>query len=109
TLDLPGTQYYLAVRAYDTSGVNSAFSTEVADSSLISLASPGDQNNKPGASVNLQLIGTGSSLGYSATNLPPGLSVNTATGWITGTVGSGAAAGSPYFATASVRTRAGTT
>jgi hypothetical protein len=109
TLDLPGTQYYLAVRAYNTSGANSAFSAEVADSSLILLANPGDQNNKPGASVSLQLVATGSPVSYSATNLPGGLSLNTSTGRISGTVSAGAAAGSPYFVGATVSNGAGNT
>jgi hypothetical protein len=109
TLDLPGSQYYFAVRAYNTAGASSAFSAEVADSSLILLANPGDQNDKAGASVSLPLVATGSPVSYGATNLPLGLSLNTATGWITGTVSSGAAAGSPYFVSASVSNGAGNT
>src|SRR5207245_5766843 len=109
TLDLPGTQYYLAVRAYNTSGANSSFSAEVADSSLILLANPGDQNNKPGAIISLQLVATGSPVSYSPSDLPGGLSLNTSTGRITGTVSAGAAAGSPYFVNATVSNGAGNT
>jgi hypothetical protein len=109
TLDLPGTQYYLAVRAYNTSGASSVFSAEVADSSLIVLANPGDQNNRAGASVSLRLVATGSPVSYLATNLPGGLSLNTATGWITGIVSAGAATSSPYFVSAKVSDASGNT
>ena len=46
-------------------------------------------------------------LSYSATGLPPGLSINTSTGVITGTIGAGAAASSPYAVTILVRDNAG--
>ena len=89
TLDLPGTQYYLAVRAYNTSGASSVFSAEVADSSLIVLANPGDQNNRAGASVSLRLVATGSPVSYLATNLPSGLSLDRRTGTIVGSAHAG--------------------
>jgi hypothetical protein len=51
------------------------------------LINPGDQRMYPGATVNLQIEASdprGLPLTYAMTNLPPGLSVNTTTGLITG-------------------------
>lgn len=45
---------------------------------------------------------TPGSLVYSATGLPPGLSINTSTGEITGTISAGASSGSPYNVSVSV-------
>ena len=53
-----------------------------------SLANPGSQSGQAGTPVILQLVATdpnGDTLTYSASGLPPGLSVNNATGEITGT------------------------
>src|SRR5437899_3349989 len=61
-LDLPGDQYYFVVRAYDAAGNTSASSNEVAESSLIKLTNPGDRADGAGASVNLQLVATGSAV-----------------------------------------------
>src|SRR6476660_8002331 len=58
-LDLPGDQYYFVVCAYDAAGNTSASSNEVAESSLIALANPGDQTDGAGAFVNLQLAASG--------------------------------------------------
>ena len=50
-----------------------------------------------GQAFSYQITATNPPLtGFNATGLPPGLSVNTATGLISGTVSAGAAAGSPY-------------
>ena len=58
-----------------------------------------NRTDPEGAVINLDAGATdpdGDPLTYAATNLPPGLSINTGTGLITGTIGSTAAAGSPY-------------
>ncbi len=68
--------------------------------------SPGDQFNAEGDTVSLQLVASDPDeediLTFSAANLPPGLSINPATGLIAGTVANGAASGSPYNVTVTV-------
>jgi putative Ig domain-containing protein len=64
------------------------------------VTNPGTQSNAEGASVSLQVVATDSdgpqALTYSASGLPAGLSINTSTGEISGTVSSTAGASSPY-------------
>ena len=65
-----------------------------------------DQSNAEGNIVNLDAGATdldGDPLTYAATNLPPGLSINTSTGLITGTIAFTAAAASPYSVSVTVR------
>jgi hypothetical protein len=69
------------------------------------LTSPGNQASAEGATVALRIVASdvdGDTLSFSATNLPPGLSINAATGLISGTVAAGAAATSPYPVTVTV-------
>jgi YVTN family beta-propeller protein len=57
-----------------------------------SLVSPGNQSAQAGTPVQLQLSATdpnGDAIGYGASGLPPGLSVNSASGLIAGTPSSG--------------------
>jgi hypothetical protein len=59
------------------------------------LTSPGNQSNASGATVSLQLSASdpdGNTLTYGATGLPAGLSVNSATGRISGTITASAGA-----------------
>ncbi len=69
----------------------------------VTLANPGDQTNNDGDTVSLSLTATdstsGATLRFLAFGLPPGLSINTSTGAITGTVALGAAAVGPYTVT----------
>src|SRR5437667_10821969 len=99
-IDLPGTQYYFAVLAYNSMGLTSPLSNEVAASSLIVLMNPGDQNSAAGSDVSLPLVATGVPFSYTATNLPGGLGIGASTGQISGTISSGAAVSSPYLVTA---------
>ena len=58
---------------------------------------PADQNNVEGETVSLQIQATDDdAITYSATGLPSGLSIDTDTGEISGTIDAGAASGSPY-------------
>ena len=69
---------------------------------MVTLTSPGDQTNADSDTVFLALSATdssGDSLSYSATNLPGGLSINSATGIISGTISAGADVRSPYSVT----------
>ena len=53
----------------------------------VAVTNPGDQSSTVGTQVNLQIHGSdtdGGALSYSATSLPPGLSINPSTGLITG-------------------------
>ena len=65
-----------------------------------------DQSHAEGAVVTLDAGATdldNDPLTYAATNLPAGLSINTSTGLITGTIAFTAAAGSPYSVSVTVR------
>ena len=79
-LNLPGDQYFFAVRAYDTEGKLSDFSLEVADALGVALSNPGDQFLSAGERVSLQLFARGVPVAYGASNLPPGLSIDSTTG-----------------------------
>jgi VCBS repeat-containing protein len=64
---------------------------------------PANQSNAEGASVSLAIVASdvdGDTLSYSATSLPTGLSINAATGVITGTVAWGAAPSNTVTVTA---------
>ncbi len=65
------------------------------------LLSPGDQTNREGDVVSLQMVAapTSGALVYSADGLPPGASINPTTGLITGTIAAGAADGGPSATT----------
>jgi hypothetical protein len=68
------------------------------------LTSPQTQRAVEGATASLQLSATdpdGDPLTWSATNLPPGLTLNPTTGLISGNVAQGARANSPYAVTLS--------
>jgi hypothetical protein len=68
----------------------------------LALANPGDQNNNEGDTVSVQLTAQGglsSPYTFSATDLPPGLTLNAQSGLISGTVSYGDATGGPYSVT----------
>ncbi|HVS40443.1 MAG TPA: putative Ig domain-containing protein, partial [Gemmataceae bacterium] len=70
----------------------------------ITFTDPGPQINAPGDAVNLSIQANdpgGHSLTFSATGLPPGLSINSNTGAITGTISSTAGSDTPYSAVVS--------
>jgi hypothetical protein len=79
------------------------------------LTSPGNQGLQEGATVALNIVGSdvdGNPLSFSATNLPPGLSLNVitpTTAVISGTIANGAATGSPYNVIVSVSDGVATT
>jgi hypothetical protein len=63
------------------------------------LVNPSDQESVEGDIVAFQIEASdpdGNPLTYTATNLPPGLAIDPATGLISGTVSAGASTGSPY-------------
>jgi hypothetical protein len=69
---------------------------------LPQLVNPGGQISEEGDNISLELITNGSdiySLTFSQSDLPPGLSINSSTGRISGTISNGAQSGSPYDVT----------
>jgi hypothetical protein len=75
------------------------------DNSPPDVTNPGDQTNTEEDTVSLQIVATdaeGDTLVYGATELPPGLSISTSTGLISGVIDVGASAFSPYNVTVTV-------
>jgi hypothetical protein len=86
TGDLPGDQYYLAVRAYDEEGHLGPLSLEVGDTAAFWLSNPGDQSSETGQAVVLPLVAYGAAVTYGADGLPDGLGVDAINGQVFGTV-----------------------
>lgn len=85
-----GQQYYFAVAAYAPGAVVGPLSAEVAGlvGSALALTSPGDQVGIVGQPTALQLVvgdSAGGDVTFEAFGLPPGLTIEGATGLITGT------------------------
>jgi hypothetical protein len=94
-----GSPYAVTVSA--SNGTLSASKDFVWTVTHVRVVNPGAQTNATGDTVSLPIQAVdhdGDSLTYSATGLPPGLSINGSTGVITGTV-SGSASGTPYTTT----------
>jgi hypothetical protein len=87
----------VSVTASDgTHSASQSFLWSVAE---VGLAKPADQTNTEANSVSLALSAqgpSGSTLTYTAANLPAGLNINSATGLISGTITAGAAVNGPY-------------
>lgn len=89
TSAVAGQQYCFTVTAYVTGPLEGAASNEACGfgNAPPVLANPGAQSSKVGQSANLQLVGSdpmGDVLTYSATGLPPGLTLMPSTGYISG-------------------------
>ena len=84
--------YQSTLTVLDGDGNTDTSSVEIvvtdSNSGTISLLNPGDQYNVEGDTVNLpiNIDGTGSITEYSATGLPPDLTINSSTGVISGTI-----------------------
>src|SRR6185436_12455277 len=87
-----GQAYYFVVQAYSSAGNLSTFSniaTGAAANQPPLLANPGPQSSAEGGLVGLTLAGSdpdGDPLTYTAIGLPPNLSLDAATGVISGTL-----------------------
>ncbi len=88
-----GQRYYIAVQAYNQSGLSPKSAEVVLDLTTTNQAptlnQPPNQSGFVGNSATLALSATdpeNAALTYSATGLPPGLTVNTSTGVISGTL-----------------------
>ena len=93
---VPGQQYCFAVTAYASASSESPKSNEVCgfSNAAPTLVNPGNQSSEVGQPTSLQLTGSdpeGQPLTFSATGLPPGLTLGASTGFING---SGTTAGS---------------
>jgi hypothetical protein len=102
-----GSPWAVAVRATDN-GVPVLWSevdfqwTVINTNRRVDVINPGDQSDAEGDAISLQMIGTdpdGDGITWSATGLPPGLSIGSVSGVISGVVQYDAAAGSPYTVT----------
>ncbi len=85
-----------------TDGTHSGSVTYNWTISRLTLSNPGNQANREGDSVSLTVAAAdseGDTVAYSATGLPTGVSINSSTGAITGTIGSTAHGSSPYQVT----------
>jgi hypothetical protein len=100
TADVGG-PYQVTVTATD--GVNSVSQTFTwFVSPVVSLNAISDQSNAVGDSVSLAVSASdanNATLSYSATGLPPGVTISSTTGLITGSISLGAESGSPYAVT----------
>ena len=87
---VPGQLYCFAVSAYAAGPLEGPKSSEVCGYSDLrpTLTNPGAQSSTAGQSDSLQLVGSdpdGLAVTYSATGLPPGLTLGSSTGFISGT------------------------
>jgi hypothetical protein len=96
-LDANNSPYSVTVTASDgTHNANQTFNWTVTH---VLLTDPGQQINAQGSAASLQIQATdpdNDHLTYGASGLPSGLSINTSTGLISGTISNTAGAGSPY-------------
>src|SRR6185503_7297422 len=90
TTAVPGQLYCFAVSSYAAGPLEGPKSAEVCGYSdqRPTLTNPGAQSSTAGQSDSLQLVGSdpdGLAVTYSATGLPPGLTLGSSTGFISGT------------------------
>jgi sugar lactone lactonase YvrE len=100
-----GSPYTVSVTVSDGLDSSSLDFTLTVTNPVPMIASPGEQSSTEGASVGLQIEASdpdGDPLVFSATGLPPDLTINPSTGFISGTIGAMAANGSPYTVVAEV-------
>jgi len=106
-----GAPYTVTVTATDDGTPNASGSAQFTwtisdDNRAPEITSPGNKTNSEGNTVSLQIVATDedgdNTLTYSANGLPLGLSINTTTGLISGSINAGAATGSPYSVTVEV-------
>ncbi len=90
TTAVAGQQYCFSVAAYNASGEGPKSGQVCGYSNQFpSLTNPGTQTSTVGQSASLQLSGSdpdGQPISYSATGLPPGVFIGSATGFISGTL-----------------------
>lgn len=100
TGDLPGDQYYFAIRAYDAEGNLGPLSLEAGDTAAFWLSNPGDQSHEAGQAVDVPLVAHGAPVTYNGEGFPAGLGIDALSGHILGTIDPTVAFGAPYVVTA---------
>jgi hypothetical protein len=98
------TPYSVSLTASNSAGTDTETFNWYVIQDVVTLINPGDQTNTEGDTVSLQLSATdanNSTLTYQASGLPAGLSINTSTGVIAGTVAADAGTDTPYTVTVS--------
>ncbi len=91
--------YTLTASAPNYNPATMTITLEVIQPGAPVLTNPADQENREGDTISLAIEATlagGGELSYTASNLPTGLTINAATGVISGVIAAGAAANSPY-------------
>ncbi len=89
----------LTASAPDYSPATMTVTLEVIQPGVPAITNPGDQEDREGDTISLAIQATlsgGGELSYTASNLPAGLTINAASGIISGVIAAGAAATSPY-------------
>jgi hypothetical protein len=100
-----GSPYAVTVNVSDGTTTTPASFNWTVTNPVPVVTTPADQTSQEGAAVSLQITASdpdGDTLSYSATGLPADLTINPATGLISGTVAAGASTNSPYSVTVSV-------
>jgi hypothetical protein len=99
TTGAAGDFFDVTVTAQDTTGASGAAAFTWFVHNLVSVTNPGTQTSVVGTPVSVQIKASdsvsGQTLTYTAVNLPPGLSINSATGLISGTIPSSTPVGPP--------------
>jgi hypothetical protein len=93
--------YYVSVSVTDgTRSASQSFNWTISQAYVVLVQ--GDQDNVAGETVSVDLYSWNApdhTLSFSATGLPSGLSINSGTGTVSGTISYGAASSSPHFVT----------
>ena len=100
-------EWYVTVSDGNTTitGPTWAFTTGTGGNHPPTVTQPADQTSAEGQVISLQVAASdldNDALNYVATGLPAGLTIGASTGLIAGTIGAGAASGSPYHVTVTV-------
>ena len=107
-------EWYVTVSDGNTTitGPTWAFTTGTGGNNPPTVTQPADQTSAEGQVISLQVAASdldNDALNYVATGLPAGLTIGASTGLIAGTIGAGAASGSPYHVTVTVSDEHGAT
>lgn len=100
--------YSVTISATNSGGTGTATLTITITLGPPVITSPLTATGQVGVAFSYQITATNNPTGFDATGLPPGLTVNTATGLISGTPANGTEAGSPYSVIISATNSVGT-
>jgi hypothetical protein len=103
-----GSPYSVTISATNAGGTGSATLVITIKPAKPVITSASTASGNVGVAFSYQITATGNPTSFNATGLPSGLTVNTATGLISGTPAAGTDAGSPYSVTISATNSGGT-